>query len=121
VSRTSPSSASRLQRPTEKTRRRLFALAKARAKRLGVPFLITLEEVQIPNRCPVLGVPLRVGPGMATYQSPSLDRLVAAMGYIPGNVAVISHRANTIKNNACVSEMESVVAYCRRRIIESMQ
>lgn len=121
MSRTSLSSASRLLRPTEKTRRRLFALAKARAKRLGVQFTITLEDVRIPRRCPALGIPLRVGSGFATYQSPTLDRLVAAMGYVPGNVAVISHRANTIKNNASVGEMESVANYCRHQVTQNRQ
>jgi len=58
---------------------------------------------------------------MASYQSPTLDRLVAAMGYVPGNVTVISFRANTIKNNACVGEMESVVAYYRRGVMGKNQ
>src|SRR5258708_1618023 len=112
-----PRNSSRRAKPTDKTRRRLLALAKARARRLHVPFTITLADVRIPARCPALGIPLRVGQGIATYQSPTLDRLVAAMGYVPGNVSVISHRANSIKHNASIGEMESIVAYCRCRIM----
>jgi hypothetical protein len=108
-----PRSEHRRRRPTDKTRRRLLALAKLRAKRSGVPFTITLADVNIPARCPLLGIPLRTGRGASTYQSPTLDRFVSAYGYIPGNVAVISHRANTIKNNASVDELERIAAYCR--------
>jgi hypothetical protein len=83
-----------------------------------VPFTITLDDIVIPRRCPVLNIPLRVGSGRggSTYQSPTLDRLVAAMGYVPGNVAVISHRANTIKSNAAVQELEAVASWLRRML-----
>ena len=113
----SPPSTSRGRKPTEKTRRRLLALAKLRAKRAGVPFTITLADVRIPNRCPALGIPLRVGRGMSTYQSPTLDRVVPSFGYIPGYVAVISHRANTIKSSASVDELDRVADYYRRQVL----
>ncbi len=106
------------RRPTEKTRRRLLALAKLRAKRAGVPFTITLADIRIPARCPALGIPLRVGWGISSYQSPTLDRFVSAFGYIPGNVSVISHRANTIKSSASVGELDSIAAYCRQQVME---
>lgn len=94
----------------------MLSLAKARAKRDRAPFTITIDDIVIPARCPVLGIPLRVGRGRggSTFQSPTLDRLVAAMGYVPGNVAVISHRANTIKSNATVPELEAVASWLRR-------
>jgi hypothetical protein len=111
----------RRRKPTEKTRRRLLALAKLRAKRGSLPFTITLAHVHIPARCPALGIALRVGRGVSTYQSPTLDRLVPSLGYIPGNVEVISHRANTIKNSASVGEMECVAAYYRRRVLSATQ
>lgn len=109
------------RRPTERTRRRLLALAKARAKRVGVPFTITLEDIHIPKRCPMLDIPLRVGRGMATYQSPTLDRVAPLSGYVPGNTLVISHRANTIKNSASVYELELIANYCRNFIMRTSQ
>lgn len=113
----SPPSTSRGRKPTKKTRRRLLALAKLRAKRAGVPFTITLADIHIPARCPALGIPLRVGQGTSTYQSPTLDRLVTPYGYVRGNVTVISRHANTIKSNASVDEMERVAAYFRRQVL----
>ena len=40
-----------------------------------------------------------------TDDSPSIDRLIPELGYIKGNVNVISLRANIIKNNATKDEL----------------
>lgn len=41
--------------------------------------------------------------------SPTLDRKDSTRGYVPDNVWVISHRANRMKNNATLEEMELLV------------
>lgn len=43
--------------------------------------------------------------------SASLDRRECEKGYVPGNVAVISYRANTIKSDATVDELKSIVKW----------
>jgi len=64
-----------------------------------------------------LGIPLfaRVGAGRSNRDqvenSPSLDRIDNSKGYVPGNIAVISMRANMIKNNATLAELKAIVAY----------
>ena len=83
-------------RPT----RMLFRNARYRARQLGLPFTITEADIHIPSHCPVLGVPLEHGRAKVGPCSPSLDRLNPSLGYVPGNIAVISHRANTIKRDA---------------------
>lgn len=50
----------------------------------------------IPETCPVLGIPLTIG-GKRSPSSPSLDRIDPALGYVPGNIRVISDRANRLK------------------------
>src|SRR5271157_1528431 len=45
-----------------------------------------------------------------------IDRLNATRGYVRGNVAVISHRANTIKNTGMIEEHELVIAYMKRHL-----
>ena len=64
---------------------------------MGVPFSITPEDVVIPNFCPVLGIPLEPSIQHSTDCSPTIDRLIPELGYVLGNIEVISHRANTIK------------------------
>lgn len=92
----------------------LFYGAKTRARRAGIPFSIRVEDVSIPERCPILDVPLIVSRGKAAYNSPSLDRTNSDLGYVPGNVAVISFKANTIKSNATAAELQRVLDYVRR-------
>jgi hypothetical protein len=42
--------------------------------------------------------------------SPSLDRIDNTKGYVPGNVWVISWRANDLKRNATLEELKLLVA-----------
>lgn len=90
--------------------------AKTRASRAGVPFNISERDVSIPHSCPVLGIPILVGQSKANDNSPSLDRIMPAMGYVVGNVEVISMRANRIKNNAAPHELRAVADYYEKLI-----
>lgn len=90
--------------------------AKHRAKRLGVPFDLTIEDVKIPPRCPVLGIPLRIGDGKISQCSPTLDRIVPERGYVKGNVVVVSLKANAMKSNATLEDMRKVLAFYEARM-----
>jgi hypothetical protein len=87
--------------------------ARWRAKRKSVPFSIVVEDIYLPEYCPVLGTRLNYfrSSGRNRYNVPSLDRVDPNRGYEPGNVRVISHRANTLKNNATISELKAVIRY----------
>jgi len=88
-----------------------LTLLKARAKRQGIDFDITLADIPIPDKCPVLGFPLIRSAGKGpSYQSPTVDRIDPGKGYIPGNVQVISHLANRMKNSA---DREQLLAFAR--------
>lgn len=79
---------------------------------------LTREDISIPTTCPVLGIPLEVG-GRGegrqgpTFNSPSVDRIDNALGYVRGNVRIISWRANMLKRDATIEELEKVLAYMR--------
>lgn len=83
----------------------LYTAAKNRAKKKGIPFNIELSDVSIPEKCPVLNVPLSYG---HSDFGPSLDRIVPSLGYTKGNVIVISRKANRIKNDASPDEILAV-------------
>lgn len=85
--------------------------ARNRSKRLGVEFSISVEDISVPEQCPVLGIPLVVATGHAKDGSPSIDRIDPSKGYVTGNVAIISHKANTIKNNASLGDLKKVVSW----------
>ncbi|MFM7027814.1 MAG: hypothetical protein ACKOXK_03950 [Chakrabartia sp.] len=81
--------------------------ARQRAKKAGVPFAITKDDLLIPAYCPVFGIKLErslgsKGPGEA---SPTLDRIVPERGYVPGNIVIISNRANRAKSNLTPDEL----------------
>lgn len=99
----------------KKYRYNLFLRAKMRARQFGLPFTITEQHIVIPDVCPILGIPLRIGDGRTHAGSPSVDRIIPALGYTPGNTWVISHRANQLKNDGTAEEHEKIAAAIRER------
>lgn len=49
--------------------------------------------------------------GSRRDRKPSLDRVVPSLGYVKGNVRVISFRANRIKSDATADELRAVLSY----------
>jgi len=90
-------------------RRIMLNSAKRRSKKMGVEFNLTLDDIIIPNKCPLLEIELFNGNGSHCSNSPSLDRIDSSLGYIKGNVHVISFRANTIKQDATIDELQLLI------------
>lgn len=91
--------------------KRMLAAAKRAARVKSVPFNITVEDIAIPELCPVLGVRLEKNNIERDSNSPSLDRIIPALGYTKGNVMVISWRANRIKADATVDELRTIADF----------
>jgi hypothetical protein len=88
-------------------------LAQMRAKSAGLAFNITVADIMIPTHCPVLGLKLVGVKGKRVPTAPSLDRFDNKLGYVKGNVRVISWRANMLKRDGTLEEFEKIVAYMR--------
>lgn len=91
----------------------LVQQAKSRAKKKGVPFDLKVSDLEIPDVCPILGISLVKNDKVVGKNSYSIDRIIPELGYVKGNVAVISHKANTIKNNASIEELEKVLNWLK--------
>jgi hypothetical protein len=92
--------------PTEYTaEQKMLKRSRSRALKKGYEHNIDLSDIFIPDICPLLNIPLVVSNGTASQNSPSLDRIDPNLGYIKGNVWVISNKANSIKNNATSEEL----------------
>lgn len=89
----------------------LLSAAKTRAKQKGLPFNLEVSDVVVPAVCPVLGIPLAIATGACNDNSPSIDRIIPELGYVKGNIKVISRRANRIKNDATPEELYAVWKY----------
>jgi len=92
--------------------------ARRRAKLKNIPFNISIDDLEIPSICPVLGITLQVNTVHAKDNSYSLDRIIPELGYVKGNVEVISHKANSIKNNASIEELEKVLCWLKEKLNE---
>src|SRR5262252_1025870 len=77
-----------------------FSGAKRRSTRDGREFTIKLSDIKVPDRCPILGIPLFYTEGRQSDNSPSIDRIDSNRGYTPDNIVVISWRANRLKGSA---------------------
>jgi hypothetical protein len=105
--------------------RYLLVGARRRAAEKGVPFGIALDDLlPLPQRCPILGLPLAYdgsGGFGANPNAASLDRIVPGKGYVVGNVRIISWRANHIKTDASPDELIKVAtdARCLKMMLNS--
>ena len=82
--------------------------AQVRARRKGLPCTIRRDNLPpLPDVCPILGIPLQRGKGRPLDSSPSLDRIVPHLGYVPGNVRWVSHRFNRLRSNMTEAEAEA--------------
>lgn len=84
--------------------------ARQRARRLGLPFDLTIADIVIPEVCPIFGTPLQIR-AEDRNNSPALDRVDNSKGYVRGNVCVISSRANMAKRDLTIEEVRKLLAY----------
>lgn len=91
--------------------RRMLAACKKSAKTKSIPFDLTLDDISVPEVCPILNIPLIKAYGERTANSPSLDRIIPSKGYVKGNVIVISWRANRIKADATADELLKIAIF----------
>ena len=97
----------------EEYKHRMLVGAKRRAANKGIEFSISSEDLFVPSICPVLRIPLRPSdPGTGKNDNaPSLDRIIPSLGYVKGNVIVISWRANHLKRDATPEELKLVAEW----------
>lgn len=86
----------------------LYQSAKSRANQKGIEFSISVDDILVPDVCPILGIPLKYNRGIKEDNSYSLDRINPAKGYVKGNIWVISLRANRIKNDSTPQELRLI-------------
>jgi hypothetical protein len=86
---------------------KLWIAARRRHQLKGIPFEIDVEDIIIPDLCPILKIPVRPSKKSVSANSPSLDRKKPELGYVKGNVWVISHKANSMKNNASIETLRN--------------
>lgn len=118
---TSKKNKNRIRRRGEKRTERdvivsILNTARVRAKAQNVSFTLKIDDLTIPSVCPVFNTPL-IWTDNITDDTPSLDRLIPNRGYVKDNVEFISYKANRIKSNANLAEIEAVALWLRNKNI----
>lgn len=94
--------------------RRLLDGCRYRAKKKGLLCTITAADLVVPEYCPALKIKLEFAKVALKDNSPSVDRKVPALGYVRGNVRVISYKANRMKNNATITELKQLIEFLEK-------
>lgn len=84
--------------------------SRRRAKRDGIEHTIKWTDLQIPDTCPVTDDPFWPVLGQQTPTSVTIDRIDSELGYIPGNVWVISLAANKAKGDLSLEALKRIIA-----------
>ena len=79
------------------------------ARKRGLKFDLTEDDLIVPEFCPVLGIPLMFGGPKDNW--PTADRVYNHLGYVTGNLSIISWKANRIKSTMSFEEAKAVVRY----------
>lgn len=104
----------RLQDQTSRDRTRILRRKRQNNRHQGRwEWAIEPGDIVWPKVCPVLGIDLDYRGGSRTEHSASFDRYDSSKGYVPGNVFIISYRANRIKNNGTAEEHEQIARWMR--------
>jgi hypothetical protein len=103
-----------------------FRDARRRAQQKSIVFTLVRADVpDVPERCPACSTELRTGPRekssghvgarTAGHCSPTLDRVVSALGYVRHNVAWICNHCNALKNGHSTAELVLRAATHKRK------
>ena len=86
----------------------LLTTIKGRCKRDKIPFNLTESDFKdLPTHCPVFNIPLERNLGKRKWSrnALSVDKIQPALGYVSGNIQILSRLANNMKSEATPEEL----------------
>lgn len=96
----------------------LLNASKQRARANNIEHTLTLTDIKelypVDGKCPVFGTTLQFNKAGFRNSSPSLDKIDPNKGYTKDNVQVLSWRANQIKSNASIQELELLLSFMKQ-------
>jgi hypothetical protein len=82
---------------------KMWYTANKTAEKKNLPFNITIEDISIPESCPVCGIVMETD--TIRNKVPSLDKYEPSRGYVVGNIWVICFKCNTRKQDMTGEKM----------------
>jgi len=93
----------------------ILARLKQSARLRNIYFKLYESDLgDLPKFCPVLGIKLNYSGTRHSANSASVDRIDNTKGYIPGNIIIVSHRVNHLKNDATWQELLQIVKFYKK-------
>jgi hypothetical protein len=97
----------------------LFYSAKKRAKKTKIDFSIQIEDIHIPEICPILDILIDREMGVSPdrkprFNAPSIDRINSALGYVKGNIIIMSYKANVLKKDGSSGEHIKIAVFMEK-------
>jgi len=83
--------------------------SRSRAKKAGIEHTLRWVDIEVPDKCPILDEEFWPVLGQQTPTSPTIDRKNSRLGYVPGNVWVISLEANKAKGRLTLEQLKKLV------------
>ena len=93
---------------------KLLKHLQASAKKRKLDFNLTerdLIELSWPITCPLLKVKLNYNAKGYDPYAPSVDRLDSELGYVSGNIQIVSVKGNRSKNNLTDAELRQMAKF----------
>ena len=100
----------KLRKDSLSLNQKLFEQIRQRCKKSNILFTLNPEDIVIPECCPVFKTKFDQ---KDTYKRASVDRIDPDKGYTKENIRVISYRANWLKSNATLKEIESLYNFMK--------
>ena len=93
----------------------MLSNSKIRARKKEIPHTINTEDIKKiwpkDNKCPILKKEFVMGYKKDKSYAPSLDRVVPKLGYVKGNIMIISDIANRMKQDTSPANLEKFALY----------
>ena len=93
----------------------MLSNSKIRARKKGIPHTINTNDIKKiwpkDNRCPILKKEFVMGYKKDKSYAPSLDRVEPKLGYVKGNIMIISDIANRMKQDTSLADLERFALY----------
>lgn len=77
----------------------------------NIPFELIYEDITWPKYCPALGIELNYNTEARADDNATFDQIIPKLGYIRGNVAIISWKANKLKCNGTLEQFKGIIKY----------